>query len=62
MCGRGGRFPRKTSLSIGDKVELPLYGVNEKDSPHRTFGDGSGLRTFSLLNAQNRAYTPFWTA
>ena len=40
----------------------PFYGVNEKDSPHRTFGDGSGLRTFSLLNAQNRAYTPFWTA
>jgi len=31
-------------------------------SPHRTFGDGSGLRTFSLLNAQNRTYTPFWTA
>lgn len=62
VCLVSEEFARKNGLSIGDKVELPLYGVNEKDSPHRTFGDGSGLRTFSLLNAQNRAYTPFWTA
>ena len=62
VCIVSEEFARKNGLSIGDKVELPLYGVNEKDSPHRTFGDGSGLRTFSLLNAQNRAYTPFWTA
>lgn len=61
-CLVSEEFARKNGLSIGDKVELPLYGVNKKDSPHRTFGDGSGLRTFSLLNAQNRAYTPFWTA
>lgn len=62
VCLVSEEFARKNGLSIGDKVELPLYGVNEKDSPHRTFGDGSGLRSFSLLNAQNRAYTPFWTA
>lgn len=62
VCLVSEEFARKNGLSIGDKVELPLYGVNEKDSPHRTFGDGSGLRTFSLLNAQNRAYTSFWTA
>lgn len=62
VCLVSEEFARKNGLSIGDKVELPLYGVNEKDSPHRTFGDGSGLRTFSLLNAQNRVYTPFWTA
>ena len=62
VCLVSEEFARKNGLSIGDKVELPLYGVNEKDSPHRTFGDGSGLRAFSLLNAQNRAYTPFWTA
>ena len=62
VCLVSEEFARKNGLSIGDKVELPFYGVNEKDSPHRTFGDGSGLRTFSLLNAQNRAYTPFWTA
>lgn len=62
VCLVSEEFARKNGLFIGDKVELPLYGVNEKDSPHRTFGDGSGLRTFSLLNAQNRAYTPFWTA
>lgn len=62
VCLVSEEFARKNGLSIGDKVELPLYGVNEKDSPHRTFGDGNGLRTFSLLNAQNRAYTPFWTA
>ena len=62
VCLVSEEFARKNGLSIGDKVELPLYGVNEKDSPHRTFGDGSGLRTFSLLNAQNRTYTPFWTA
>lgn len=62
VCLVSEEFARKNGLSIGDKVELPLYGVNEKNSPHRTFGDGSGLRTFSLLNAQNRAYTPFWTA
>ena len=62
VCLVSEEFARKNGLSIGDKVELPLYGVNEKYSPHRTFGDGSGLRTFSLLNAQNRAYTPFWTA
>lgn len=62
ICLVSEEFARKNGLSIGDKVELPLYGVNEKDSPHRTFGDGSGLRTFSLLNAQNRTYTPFWTA
>lgn len=62
VCLVSEEFARKNGLSIGDKVELPLYGVNEKDSPHRTFSDGSGLRTFSLLNAQNRAYTPFWTA
>ena len=62
VCLVSEEFARKNGLSIGDKVELPLYGVNKKDSPHRTFGDGSGLRTFSLLNAQNRAYTPFWTA
>ena len=62
VCLVSEEFARKNGLSIGDKVELPLYGVNEKDSPHRTFGDGSGLRTFSLLNAQNRAYTLFWTA
>lgn len=62
VCLVSEEFARKNGLSIGDKVELPLYGVNEKDSPHRTFGDGSGLRTFSLLNAQNRAYTPFGTA
>ena len=62
VCLVSEEFARKNGLFIGDKVELPLYGVNEKDSPHRTFGDGSGLRTFSLLNAQNRTYTPFWTA
>ena len=62
VCLVSEEFARKNGLSIGDKVELPLYGVNEKDSPHMTFGDGSGLRSFSLLNAQNRAYTPFWTA
>ena len=62
VCLVSEEFARKNGLSIGDKVELPLYGVNKKDSPHRTFGDGSGLRTFSLLNAQNRTYTPFWTA
>ncbi len=62
VCLVSEEFARKNGLSIGDKVELPLYGVNEKNSPHRTFGNGSGLRTFSLLNAQNRAYTPFWTA
>lgn len=62
VCLVSEEFARKNGLSIGDKVELPFYGVNEKDSPHRTFGDGSGLRTFSLLNAQNRTYTPFWTA
>ena len=62
VCLVSEEFARKNGLSIGDKVELPLYGVNEKDSPHRTFGDGSGLRSFSLLNAQNWAYTPFWTA
>lgn len=62
VCLVSEEFARKNGLSIGDKVELPLYGVNEKDSPHRTFGDGNGLRTFSLLNAQNRAYTSFWTA
>lgn len=62
VCLVSEEFARKNGLSIGDKVELPLYGVNEKNSPHRTFGDGSGLRTFSLLNAQNRVYTPFWTA
>lgn len=62
VCLVSEEFARKNELSIGDKVELALYGVNEKDSPHRTFGDGSGLRTFSLLNAQNRTYTPFWTA
>jgi ABC-type antimicrobial peptide transport system, permease component len=62
VCLVSGSFARRNNLKIGDKITLPLYYANYRDSAGGAYGKGDAWINFNLLNAQGKAYPIFYKA
>ena len=62
VCLVSNSFAQYNNLKVGDKLTLPLYYANYRDSAGRAFGSNEIWASFNMLNAQGEAYPVFYEA
>ena len=60
VCLISGSFAKINSLKAGDKLTLPLYYANYRDSAGKAFGKGEVWAGFNMLNAKGEGYSVFY--
>lgn len=62
VCLVSRSFARNNNLSVGDKINLPLYYANYRFSAGRAYGKSEAWASFNMLNAEGEPYPVFYEA